>query len=93
MMGVRSEVNQRMTSHGEYGNHLSGVKPTEKQLNASVYSRIYKQIIMERNRIIRGAKDQSTKEEESAQRARLVSAGGKCAYQGLQIPPRQPDGA
>ena len=59
---------------------LSGAKPTEKQLNVNMYSRIYKQIIMERNRRIREAKDQATREEESAQRARLISAGGECAY-------------
>ena len=65
---------------------LSGAKPTEKQLNASMYSKIYKHIMMEKNLRIREAKDQATGEEESAQRARLISAGGKYAYQWLQIP-------
>jgi hypothetical protein len=32
--------------------------------------------MMERNRRIRKARDQVTREEESAQRARLISAGG-----------------
>ena len=67
---------------------LSGAKPTEKQLNANMYSRICKQIMTERNRRTREAKDQATREKESAQGARLISAGGKCAYQWLQIPPK-----
>jgi hypothetical protein len=53
-----------------------------------MYSRIYKQIMIERNRRVREARDQVTREEESTQRARLISAGGKHAYQWLQIPPK-----
>ena len=71
---------------------MSSAIPTEKQLNSNMYSRIYKQVMMERSRRIRTAKDKSTEKEEKIQRARLISAGGKFAYQWLQIHQQQHSG-
>ena len=71
---------------------LSGGKPTEKQMNPNMYSRIHKQIMMEKNRRIRLLRDQVTREEESAQKARLISVGGNTHTSGYRPLQRRPDG-
>jgi hypothetical protein len=67
---------------------MSSAIPTEKQLNASLYARIKHEVLAARQRRIREANTGAEKEEEMRQRARLLSAGGKYAFQWLHIPPK-----
>ena len=67
---------------------MSSAIPTEKQLNANLYARIKHEVLNARQRRIREADTTTEREEEQRQRARLISAGGKYAFQWLHIPPK-----
>jgi hypothetical protein len=67
---------------------MSSAIPTEKQLNANLYARIKHEVLAARQRRIREADTEEEREEEIRQRARLLSAGGKYAFQWLHIPPK-----
>jgi hypothetical protein len=70
------------------GKAMSSAIPTEKQLNANLYARIKHEVLAARQKRIREAETEAVKKEEMRQRARLISAGGKYAFQWLHIPPK-----
>ena len=70
------------------GKAMTSAIPTEKQLNANLYARIKHEVLAARQRRIREAGTEAEKQEEMRQRARLLSAGGKYAFQWLHIPPK-----
>ena len=68
---------------------MSRAIPTEKQLNANLYARIKHEVLAASQKRIREAETEAVKKEEMRQRARLISAGGKYAFQWLHIPPKE----
>ena len=62
---------------------MSSAIPTEKQLNTNLYARIKHGVLAARQQRIREADSEADREEEMRQRARLISVGGKYAFQWL----------
>jgi hypothetical protein len=67
---------------------MSSAIPTEKQLNANLYARVRHGVLAAMQKHIREAETEAEKEEEMRQRARLILAGDKYAFQWLHIPPK-----
>ena len=64
---------------------MSSATPMEKQANVNIYTRIKHEVLAARQQRIRKAETEAERDEEMRQRARLMSAGEKYAFQWLHI--------